>query len=148
MRHLIPFLVAVAVAAPVFAPAAPPKGDDVGAEAANGYAIDTAGSTQRLAPGAQGKLVFTIHPRGEWHVDPRTPLRIDLSAPAGLALEKTRLGKKDAVTPNAEAPRFEAPFTAVSAGTHEARAKLDFFVCSKTACVKQVREVSVPVTVR
>ncbi|HET7755385.1 MAG TPA: hypothetical protein VFK85_15860 [Anaeromyxobacteraceae bacterium] len=141
MRHLLTFLTALMLATPALAA-------DPGADAANGYAIDTAGSTQKLSPGAQGKLVFTIHPRGEWHVDPRTPLRIDLTAPEGLKLAKERLGKKDAATPNAEAPRFEAPFTAVSAGTHVAKAKLDFFVCSATACVKQVREVSVPVTVQ
>jgi hypothetical protein len=140
MRHLLTLL-ALALAAPALAA-------DPGADAANGYAIDTAGSTQKLAAGSKGKLVFTIHPRGAWHVDPRTPLRIDLSAPAGLTLEKERLGKKDAVTPKAEAPRFEAAFTAVSPGTHVAKAKLDFFVCSADACVKQVREVSVPVTVQ
>jgi hypothetical protein len=140
MRHLIT-TIALTLAAPALAA-------DPGADAASGYTIDTSGSTQKLAPGTQGKLVFTIHPRGAWHVDPRTPLRIDLSAPAGLKLEKERLGKKDAVTPKAEAPRFEAPFTAVAAGTHEAKAKLDFFVCSDDACVKQVREVSVPVTVQ
>ena len=144
MRLLFSVIAALALAAPVAAFAAEPRTDP-----AAGYAIDTSGSTQRLAAGAKGKLVFTIEPRGEWHVDPRTPLRIDLSAPAGLKLEKERLGKKDAVTPGkAEAPRFEAPFTAVTAGTHEARAKLDFFVCSATACVKQVREVTVPVTVQ
>ena len=141
MPRLLTFLAALMLAGTAGAA-------DPAADAANGYAIDTAGSTQKLAPGARGKLVFTIHPRGSWHVDPRTPLRIDLSAPEGLKLDKERLGKKDAVTPKAEAPRFEAPFTAVSAGTHEAKAKLDFFVCSADACVKQVREVSVPVTVR
>jgi hypothetical protein len=141
MRHLLTLLAALSLAAPAF-------GADPGADAAKGYEIDTAGSTQKLAPGSQGKLVLTIHPRGEWHVDPRTPLRIDLAAPAGLKLAKDRLGKKDAVTPNAEAPRFEAPFTAVAPGTHDVKAKLDFFVCSATACVKQVREVSLPVTVQ
>jgi hypothetical protein len=141
MRHLLIALAALMFAAPAIAA-------DPGADAANGYAIDTAGSTQKLAPGARGKLVFTIHPRGAWHVDPRTPLRIDLTAPAGLELEKQRLGKKDAVGPKADAPRFEAAFTAVEPGTHEAKAKLDFFVCSDTACVKQVREVSIPVTVQ
>ena len=115
---------------------------------AKGYAIDTSGSTRSLRTGEQGKLAFELQARNGWHVDPRTPLKIDLSAPAGLELASTRLGKKDAVVPGAESPRFEAPFTARAAGTHEARARLDFFVCSADACVKQIREVVVPVTVK
>jgi hypothetical protein len=115
---------------------------------AKGYAIDTSGSTTALRRGESGKLSFEIQPRGGWHVDPRTPLKVDLAAPPGLSLAKTRLGKKDVVDPGAESPRLEATFEAVEPGTHGAKAKLDFFVCSADACVKQVREVTVSVTVK
>jgi hypothetical protein len=115
---------------------------------AKGYTIETGASTRALRAGDGGKLVLEIRARGGWHVDPRTPLKIDLAAPAGLQLEKTRLGKKDAVDAKAESPRFEAPFTAKAKGTHEVKAKLDFFVCSSEACVKQVRDVTVPVVVQ
>jgi hypothetical protein len=118
------------------------------AEPSPRYEIDTSGSTSQVQQGGAGKLVLVLRAKEGWHVDPRTPLKIDLSAPDGLRLEKTRLGKKDAVDPKAESPRFEAPFTAVAAGTQEARAKLDFFVCSAEACVKQVRDVAIPVTVK
>jgi hypothetical protein len=137
----IPAAVALAV---LLAPAARAAESDP----AKGYTIETGASTTSVARGEQGKLSFEIRARGGWHVDPRTPLKIELSAPAGLALAKTRLGKKDAVDPAAESPRFEAPFTAAAAGAHEAKAKLDFFVCSDEACVKQVRDVTIPVTVR
>lgn len=118
------------------------------AEATPKYELETKGSTSTLKRGEQGKLVVVIRAKDGWHVDPRTPLKIDVTAPEGLKLEKTRLGKKDAVDAKAESPRFEVPFTAVAAGAHEAHAKVDFFVCSADACVKQVKDVAFPVTVR
>jgi hypothetical protein len=143
MRHLVPIALLAALAAPVLALAAEPTDD-----ASRGYSIETGDSTASLAKGQQGKLVLVIQAKGAWHVDPRTPLKVDLVAPAGLQLERSRLGKKDVVDPKAESPRLEAPFTAAAAGQHDVRAKLDFFVCSAEACVKQVREVTIPVTVR
>jgi hypothetical protein len=137
-----PFVLAAALA--LAAPAVPA----LAAEAIPQYDIETHDSTAQVKQGASGKLVLVIRAKSGWHVDPRTPLKIDLAAPEGLRLEKTRLGKKDAVDAKAESPRFEAPFTAVAAGTQEARAKLDFFVCSAEACVKQVRDVTIPVTVK
>ncbi len=136
MRPLV-LAAALSLAAPALAAEANPQ-----------YDIETRDSTTQVTKGGAGKLVVVLRAKGEWHVDPRTPLKIDLAAPEGLKLEKTRLGKKDAVDPKAESPRFEAPFTAVAAGTHEARAKLDFFVCSAEACVKQVRDVTIPVSVK
>jgi hypothetical protein len=82
------------------------------------------------------------------HVDPRAPLKVTLTATEGLRLEKEKLGQKDAVDPKAEMPRFEVPFLAREKGKQEARAKLDFFLCSDQWCVKQTREVSVAVDVR
>jgi hypothetical protein len=40
------------------------------------------------------------------------------------------------------------PFVAQAAGKQEARAKLDFFICSDQWCVKQLRDVSVAVDVK
>jgi hypothetical protein len=134
--------------APLLLVATPARAAEPGDGAASGYAIETAESTRALATGERGRLVFVLRAKGAWHVDPRTPLKIELSAPAGLQLEKARLGKKDVLNPGAESPRLEAPFTAAAPGTHEARAKLDFFVCSADACVKQVRDVAIPVTVK
>jgi hypothetical protein len=128
--------------------AAPARAPGAASDPAKGYTIETSGSTTSLRRGETGKLSFEIRARDGWHVDPRTPLKIDLEAPAGLELAKTRLGKKDVVEAGAESPRFEVPFTAAAAGTHEAKAKLDFFVCSADACVKQVREVTVAVAVK
>jgi hypothetical protein len=137
---------AVALAALLAAPFA--RASDPSAEAAKSYRIDTAGSTQQLASGGKGTLVLSIVPLAKVHVHPQAPLKITLDATPGLKLAKTTLGKADPVDPNAEGRRFEVPFVAQAAGRQEARAKLDFFICSDQWCVKQVKDVTVPVDVK
>ena len=119
-----------------------------GADAAKSYRIETAGTTEKLGVGKPGLLVLSIVPVEKVHVDPRAPLKISLEATPGLKLSKTTLGKTDPVDPKAEGRRFEVPFVAEAAGKHEARAKLDFFVCSDQWCVKQVRDVTVAIEAR
>jgi hypothetical protein len=120
---------------------------DPAAEAAKSYRIDTQGSTADVKAGGKGTLVLAIVPVEKVHVHPQAPLKITLQAP-GLTLEKTSLGHKDAVDPKAEGPRFEIPFIATAAGKQDAKAKLDFFVCSDQWCVKQTRDVTVSVNVK
>jgi hypothetical protein len=116
-----------------------------GADAAKSYRIETAGTTEKVGVGKPGLLVLSIVPVEKVHVDSRAPLKVTLEATPGLKLSKTTLGKTDPVDPKAEGRRFEVPFVAEAAGKHEARAKLDFFVCSDQWCVKQVRDVTVAV---
>ena len=133
----------VALAAAPLAVAADPAGD-----AAKSYRIETTGTTQQLKAGEKGTFVISIVPLEKVHVHPQAPLKIALEATPGLKLEKTSLGKADPVDPKAEGRRFEVPFVAEAAGKQEARAKLDFFICSDQWCVKQVKDVAVPVDVR
>ncbi len=132
-----------------FALAAPALAADPAAEAAQAYTLDTAASTSALKVGETGKLVLTIRPKAPvWHVHPQAPLKVVVQAPPALRLEKAELLRRDAVDPKAEAPTFEAPFVASSAGNTGAKASVDFFICSDTACVKQARTVDIPVAVR
>jgi hypothetical protein len=128
------------------APAA--RAVDAGAEAAKSYRLETEGSTRSLASGASGVLVLAIVPLNNTHVHPQAPLKVTLDSTGGLALAKTQLGHKDAVDPAAEGPRFEVPFKASQPGKQEARAKLDFFICSDQWCVKQTRDVAFAVSVK
>jgi hypothetical protein len=140
-------ILAVALAATLTgAPRA--RAADPSAEAAQSYRIETEGSTRQLPAGGKGTLVLSIVPVGKVHVHPQAPLKITLEATPGLKLEKTSLGKADPVDPKADGRRFEVPFVAQAAGKQEARAKLDFFICSDQWCVKQVKDVTVPVDVR
>jgi uncharacterized membrane protein len=133
----------LAAALVALAAAAAAQAADPGAEAEKSYRIETAGSTTQVGVGKPGQLVLSIVPVGKIHVDPRAPLKITLEGTPGLKLAKTTLGKADPVDPKADGRRFEVPFVAEAAGRHEARARLDFFVCSDQWCVKQVRDVTV-----
>jgi hypothetical protein len=121
---------------------------DPGAEAAKSYRISTSGSTAEVKAGGTGTFVLAIEPIGKVHVHPQAPLKITLEATSGITLAKTQLGHGDAVDPKAEGPRFEVPFTAAAPGNGEAKAKLDFFICSDLWCVKQTQNVVVPVNVK
>ena len=118
------------------------------ADAAKTYRLETAGTTQEVQVGKPGVLVLSIVPIEKVHVDARAPLKIALEGTPGLKLSKTSLGKADPVDPKAEGRRFEVPFVAETKGKHEARAKLDFFVCSDQWCVKQVRDVTVAIVAK
>jgi hypothetical protein len=118
---------------------------DLAERAARSYAIDTSGSTATLTAGQRGRFVLAIRTEPGVHVQAQAPLRVTLSAPDGLALAAERLGWPDAAP--GEAPRFEVAFTATRAGRHAARARLEFFLCSDAGCVKQDREVALPVDV-
>ncbi len=124
------------------------RADEAAAEAARSYRIETEGTTHSVKAGAGGVLVLTIVPLNGTHVHPQAPLKIALQATPGLSLSRSQLGHKDAVQPKADGPRFEVPFTAARAGKEEARAKVDFFICSDKWCVKQTRDLSLPVEVK
>jgi hypothetical protein len=132
----------------LLAAAATGRAAEPGDEAARSYRVTTEGSTVAVKAGGSGRIVIAVEPLARVHVDPRAPLKVTLTATEGLRLEKEKLGQKDAVDPKAEMPRFEVPFLAREKGKQEARAKLDFFLCSDQWCVKQTREVSVAVDVR
>lgn len=141
MSRLIVALVAL-LAAPALRAQTP---SDTGAD---GYTIEAAAPQKPLRVGEKGKLLLAIHPKAPWHVDPRAPLTIKLELPAGLTAEKAQLGRKDALDPKAEVPRFEVPFAAAAAGPQEARAHLKFFLCRDTICAQQQKTVALPVTVK
>jgi hypothetical protein len=121
---------------------------DPAADAAKSYRVETTGTTRELRAGEKGTLVLSIVPLEKVHVHPQAPLKITLESTPGLKLEKTSLGKADPVDPKAEGRRFEVPFLAQAAGKQEARAKVDFFICSDQWCVKQVKDVTVGVEVK
>jgi hypothetical protein len=139
---------ASALALAVLLAPAPVALADPSDQAASSYRIETAGTTEKVEVGKPGTLVLSIVPIASVHVDPRAPLKILLEATPGLSLSKTSLGKADPVDPKADGRRFEVPFVASAAGKHEARATLDFFVCSDKWCVKQTRDVTVAIEAR
>lgn len=87
-------------------------------------------------------------------VDRRTSLSkdasivIDLAPEPGVTVKRRRLGRTDAVDPDADAPRFAVPLRADNAGDFAMRIRLRFWVCGQKVCrpVDAKRTVTVAVT--
>jgi len=88
--------------------------------------------------GKESKFRIVLTAKGGYHVNQDYPIRVDLSGPESLRLDKRSLGKPDAAAFGEEAARFEVPFSAQK-GTHEVSAVVDFAVCTKETCVPDQR---------
>jgi len=152
-RHaaaLVKGLAGLAASLAFLAAAAPSRAaaGDPASEAARSYTLEAKATPATLQAGGTGALRLTITPVGKTHVHPQAPLKVTLGSSAGLTLAKATLGRADLADPKADSPRFEVPFTAAAAGAQTLTAKVDFFICSDQWCVKQVRELSIPVDVK
>jgi len=72
---------------------------------------------------------------------------VDLDAEAGVAIKKRRLGRGDAVDPEADAPRFAVNVRGDQVGEHEVRLHVRFWLCGTKTCrpidVRRVTTVAV-----
>jgi hypothetical protein len=140
-------LVATALAGLAITATATAAAPDPAADATRSYALRASADPASLKIGAGGTLRLAVEPTGAVHVDPKAPLKVTLTATPGLTLRKAQLGRQDAVQAGSGVS-FEVPFTAAAAGPQELKAKLDFFLCTDQWCIKQVRDVTVAVTVQ
>jgi len=145
-HHMRPVLAAVLAALAGLGPAAVSAADP-SADVARSYAVKASAEPAVLKAGATGTVRLSVEPTGAVHVDPKAPLKVTLAATPGLSLQKTQLGRAEAV-PAGQGVSFAVPFTAGVAGTQEVKARLDFFLCTDQWCVKQVRDVTVRVDVK
>ncbi|MEO8703579.1 MAG: hypothetical protein ABI867_26255 [Kofleriaceae bacterium] len=76
------------------------------------------------------------------------PVIVDLVPEAGVTIKKRRLGRADAVDPEADAPRFAVPVRGDAAGDHAVKVRIRFWLCGGKACrpVEVRRLVTVSVT--
>jgi hypothetical protein len=139
--------VRTALALPLLALAlgAPARGDELAARAARAYTL-VPRAPAALAVGAPADVVVVIRCEPGVHVQRQAPLRATASVSPGLTLGKARLGWSD-VRQTGDAQELEVPVSirATAPGPAEVRLRLDFFVCSKEWCVRQERELTVPV---
>jgi hypothetical protein len=73
---------------------------------------------------------------------------IDLAPEPGVTVKRRRLGRTDAVDPEADAPRFSVPLRADNPGDFALRVRLRFWLCGQKVCkpVDAKRTVTVAVT--
>ena len=87
-----------------------------------------------LAPGTSGAISISIAVDRGLTVSRDAAVIIDLVAPAGISLRKRRLGRGEAVDPEADAPRFAVPVRATEPGEHAVKIRVRFWVCGGKAC--------------
>ena len=117
------------------------------------YALETAGTSTEVKVGGTGTFVLRIQPGEEAYISPRTPLSLVVEG-EGVAFEKTRLGLADVTSggpvegSDSVTPRFDVPFQVTAPGTARIQAKLTFFLCTRSSCIRQVRDIELPVQVK
>ena len=86
-----------------------------------------------LAAGAAGTLpIASAVDRGQT-ISKDGGLILDI-APDGVTVQKRRLGRGDAVDPDADAPRFAVPLHAEGPGDFTIKLHLRFWLCGNKVC--------------
>jgi hypothetical protein len=102
-----------------------------------------------VAPGASAPLTIALAVDRGLAVSKDAAVIIDLAPEAGIAVKKKRLGRSDAVDPEADAPRFAVPVRADAPGDHVMRLRVRFWLCGTRSCrpidVRRTATVSVTV---
>jgi hypothetical protein len=120
---LAPAVLAVALGAP--APAAA-QGDP-------GWDVRVAERVE-VAAGATAPLSIAIAVDRGLTVSKDAAVILDLAPDPGASVKKRRLGRGDAVDPDADAPRFVVPVRGEAPGDHPVRLRLRFWLCGARTC--------------
>ncbi len=87
-----------------------------------------------LAVGATAPLPIALAVDRGLTVSKDADVIIDLAPDAGLGVKKRRLGRGDAVDPEADAPRFSVALRGVAPGEHRVRLHVRFWLCGTRSC--------------
>lgn len=87
-----------------------------------------------LAAGASGQITIAIAVDRGLTVSKDAAVIIDLAPEPGVAVKKKRLGRGDAVDPEADAPRFAINVRADAPGEHVIRVRVRFWLCGTRSC--------------
>lgn len=87
-----------------------------------------------LAPGASGTIPISIAVDRGLTVSRDAPVILDIAPEPGLTFRKRRLGRTDAVDPEADAPRFAVAVRGDGEGEHTVKLRLRFWLCGGKSC--------------
>jgi hypothetical protein len=87
-----------------------------------------------LVVGAGGTLPIAIAVDRGLSVSKDAGLILDLAPAPGIVIKRHRLGRGDAVDPDADDPRFAVPLRADAAGDYVVKLHVQFWLCGKRAC--------------
>jgi hypothetical protein len=87
-----------------------------------------------VAPGQMGTISIAIAVDRGLTVSKDASVIIDALGEPGITVRKTRLGRSDAVDPEADAPRFALAVKGETAGEHAVKVRVRFWVCGGKSC--------------
>jgi len=87
-----------------------------------------------IAAGAAGTLPISIAVDRGLSISRDTAIIVDLVPEPGLAIKRRRLGRGEAVDPEADAPRFAVPVHAETVGDHAVAIRVRFWLCGGRVC--------------
>jgi hypothetical protein len=87
-----------------------------------------------LVAGASSALPITITVDRGRTISKDAGITLDLAPEGAVQVKKRRLGRADAVDPEADAPRFAVPLRADNAGDFALKVHLTFWLCGSKVC--------------
>jgi len=87
-----------------------------------------------VAPGASGTIAVSIAVDRGLTVSRDADVILDVVPDQGLTVRKKRLGRRDAVDPEADAPRFAIGVRADAEGEHTVKLRVRFWLCGGKVC--------------
>jgi hypothetical protein len=87
-----------------------------------------------LTAGGTGKASVTISAKKGWHLNAEAPLTLRLVPPAGVEVDKAKLGRGDLAMSNETSARFEVGVTAAEPGKKVVEAEAGFVLCQEDSC--------------
>lgn len=100
-----------------------------------------------LAAGASGTLPISITIDRGRTISKDAGIMIDLAPEGGVTIPKRRLGRGDAVDPEADEPRFAVPLRAEAAGDFALKLHVQFWLCGSKVCRPIEARRSIAITV-
>ena len=87
-----------------------------------------------VAPGENGSISVAIRVDRGLTVSKDVSVIVDVVPEPGVTIRKRRLGRTDAVDPEADAPRFAIAVKGEAAGEHPVKVRVRFWVCGGKSC--------------
>lgn len=87
-----------------------------------------------VAPGESQSISVAIRVDRGLTVSKDASVIVDVQADPGVTVRKKRLGRTDAVDPEADAPRFAVGVKGDTSGDHAVKVRIRFWVCGGKSC--------------
>ncbi len=87
-----------------------------------------------VVPGAVGELSIELAIDRGYSISKDAGIILDVAPDGGLVIAKHRLGRGDAVDPDADSPRFKVVVHAEAAGDYAIKVHARFWVCGAKTC--------------